>query len=184
MYKTKDLTQKDLDSIQIKNQAEIVEYIGSELDPKEAFELIKKESKDFTVANAKAEEADALLDALVTRKPIQKENVFEVYTMGDGTTWRILSKREAKKRFKDDKEVFAINRSEETEHLIETHQDFKRWDEFAMEYDPKQPDKEKNPNSLTNEQIRILKVKKEMELALLTIKLKRKKEVKQKRKSA
>ncbi len=190
MYKTKDLTPKDLNTIKIKNQAEIVQYIGSELNPEEAFELIKKESKGFTKANAKAEEADKLLFAISQGRamPIVSSEPFEIYTMSDGFTWKILSIEEAKKRFKDNKEVYGINRTEETEHLIETEKDFDKNDEFAMEYHPEQTKESSTENkdsiTLSNEQIRILKVKKETELALFGIKLRRKKEAKQKRKSA
>lgn len=184
MYKIKDITPEDLRDIEIQNQAEIVQYLGSALDPEEAFELIKKESEGFTKPNAKAEQADALLYALVKRKSIEDNNSLDIYTTSDGFSWRILPLEEAKKRFKDNQQVFAINRSQETEHQIETEKDFDIWQEFAIEHISQPENDKQKPNTLSNEQIRILRVKKETELAVLAMQLKRKKEAKQKRKSA
>ena len=169
MYKTKDITPEELNQIEIRNQAEIVQYIGSELNLLEAHQLIKKESKDFTVPNAQAEKADALLYDLVHRTSSKDGEAGAPYTTSDGFTWNMISIEEARKRFKDNQEVFGIHREEETEHLITNEKDFESWEEFGVE---PTPEKKKDRESLTNEQIRILKVKKETELALLALRLK------------
>lgn len=61
MYKTKDSTPKQLQSIKITNQDEIVALTGSKLNPLKAWEVIKEASENFTKTDAKAQEADALL---------------------------------------------------------------------------------------------------------------------------
>lgn len=57
----------------------------------------------------------------------------EVYTMSDGFNWNMLSKQDAMKAWKKGEEVFGIDKSNETEHLIETEADFNDWDYFGQE---------------------------------------------------
>lgn len=68
MYKTKDLNPEDLAKVSIKNQREIKQYIGSELDLKEAFRIIREQSGGFTKADAEAQQADQLLYEIVHGK--------------------------------------------------------------------------------------------------------------------
>ncbi|WP_010520455.1 hypothetical protein [Aquimarina agarivorans] len=65
MYKTKAITKKELQAVSIKNQEEITELTGCKLDLFNAWGLIKSTSKNFTVADLKAQEADALLYEIV-----------------------------------------------------------------------------------------------------------------------
>jgi hypothetical protein len=164
MYKTKDLTPEDLSKIKIKNQAEILQYIGSELDPKEAFNLIKKESNGFTQANAKAEEADALLFAISQGKALTIPSKMT-------TKLKNIPKEEAILKFKEGIKVYAIG-DKGQELLIESEGIFSLANTFAIKTEVEEKLKS---DTLSNEQIRILKVKKETELALLGIKLRRKK---------
>lgn len=61
MYKTKAVTQKQLEAVKIANQDEIEALTGSKLNPVQAWEVIKEASDGFTVKDSKAQEADALL---------------------------------------------------------------------------------------------------------------------------
>ncbi|MDN5201181.1 hypothetical protein QQ008_07405 [Fulvivirgaceae bacterium BMA10] len=79
MYKTSQVTPKDLGKIKVKNQARIREITGEELDPKKAWSIIKNESKNFTNDNPKAKQADELFAELmkangliVNRDPVSK----------------------------------------------------------------------------------------------------------------
>lgn len=51
----------------------------------------------------------------------------------DGFEWVILSKIDAIKRFKDNKEVYGLNFDEKTEHLIESIKDLDDFDYFGYE---------------------------------------------------
>lgn len=61
MYKTKDVTQKQLQALKVVNQDEIEDLTGSKLNPVKAWEVIKEASGNFKNKDAKAQEADALL---------------------------------------------------------------------------------------------------------------------------
>lgn len=67
MYKTKEIKPKELKAVEILNQKEILARTKKKLDPVQAFEVIKKESKGFSIANVKAQEADELLYMLLNR---------------------------------------------------------------------------------------------------------------------
>lgn len=67
MYKIKDTNVKELKAIEIQNQEEILARTKRKLDPVEAFEVIKKESDDFSKSSVKAQEADELLYRLLNR---------------------------------------------------------------------------------------------------------------------
>lgn len=132
MYRTKDISKAELKTLAIKNQDEIVALTGSELDPVKAWEVIKQASDNFTNSDLKAQEADALLYVML--HPDEKPASGEIYTMSDGFQWKLLSKAEAKKRFKANKEVYGIDRSSETEALIESKEDLARFEEFGVEH--------------------------------------------------
>lgn len=72
MYKTKDSTPKQLQSIKITNQDEIVALTGSKLNPEKAWEVIKETSENFTKTDAKAQEADVLLFEMLHPKVKRK----------------------------------------------------------------------------------------------------------------
>ena len=61
MYKTKDVTQKQLQALKVVNQDEIEDLTGSKLNPVKAWEVIKEASDNFKNKDAKAQEADVLL---------------------------------------------------------------------------------------------------------------------------
>ena len=67
-------------------------------------------------------------------KPHSKKKP-STYTMSDGMKWKLLSLEEAQKRFKEGKEVYGLNRDEETEALIEEKDDFNRFEEFGIPYE-------------------------------------------------
>lgn len=77
MYKTKDVTKKQLEGIKISNQTEIEELTGSKLNPIKAWDVIKDASNGFKTKDAKAQEADALLFQILypdsKSKPKQKD---------------------------------------------------------------------------------------------------------------
>lgn len=55
------------------------------------------------------------------------------YTFSDGFAWEIVSKKEAKDIFLDDRVVFGLNINEETEGMIEDEEDFDAYEVFAIE---------------------------------------------------
>ncbi|MBW4971277.1 hypothetical protein KZY98_12465 [Croceibacter atlanticus] len=174
MYKTKDISKAELKALAIKNQDEIVELTGSELDPVKAWEVIKQATDNFTKSDLKALEADALLYEML--HPDEKSASGEIYTMSDGFQWKLLSKVEAKKRFKADKEVYGIDRSSETEALIESIADLERFKEFGLEH--KDNDVKREPKVTTNkneksskETIRIQEKERARALSLLELDL-------------
>lgn len=175
MYKTKNLQPTDLEKVVITNQEEIEQEIGSKLDLKEAFEIIKKRSNGFTTADVEAQRADALLYALVSGKPKGVDIREGRYRMSDGTVWELLSKEEALQRFRQNKEVFAINTEEETERVITSEKDTELWDVFGVPAPLQERKKEiKNKtasNPLSKEQIRIRQKQQASELALLALEL-------------
>lgn len=73
MYQIKELKPQDIEKIKVKSQAQIIDLIGYELDPKKAFEVIKHDSKNFTNKNEDAIEADGLFMKLLTKNGIVLE---------------------------------------------------------------------------------------------------------------
>lgn len=174
MYKTKDFSKAELKALAIKNQDEIVALTGSELDPVQAWEVIKQASDNFTKSDLKAQEADALLFEMLY--PDEKSNTGEIYTMSDGFQWKLFSKAEAKKRFKADKEVYGIDRDSETEALIESKEDLGRFEEFGVEH--KNNDVRRKPKNAatkkttsSKETIRIQEKERARALSLLELEL-------------
>jgi len=72
MYKTKDITKKELQAVKVANQDEIEDLTGSKLDPIKAWEVIKRASDNFTKPDEKAKEADELLAKIL--KPNMKSS--------------------------------------------------------------------------------------------------------------
>ena len=82
MYKTKNTTKETLNNLKIKNQDEILELTGSELNPVKAWEVIQSTSENFNKLDLKAQEADALLYQMLhpkarkeSSKPIHRETI-------------------------------------------------------------------------------------------------------------
>ncbi|WP_197709258.1 hypothetical protein [Nonlabens agnitus] len=174
MYKTKDISKAELKALAIKNQDEIVALTGSELDPVKAWEVIKQASDNFTKSDLKAQEADELLFEMLY--PDEKSNTGEIYTMSDGFQWKLLSKAEAKKRFKAYKEVYGLDRDTETEALIESKEDLGRFEEFGVGH--KNNDVKRKPKNAANkkpassqETIRIQEKERARALSLLELEL-------------
>ncbi|GAA0892602.1 hypothetical protein GCM10009122_22810 [Fulvivirga kasyanovii] len=71
MYILEKVKPADLSRIQVKKQDKIIELTGSRFDPAKAFEVIKKETKDFKEQNEKAKEADALFAELLKQNGIK-----------------------------------------------------------------------------------------------------------------
>tara|TARA_R110002049_G_scaffold113040_2_gene263048 strand:+ start:18604 stop:18918 length:315 start_codon:yes stop_codon:yes gene_type:complete len=61
MYKTKNITAKELKALKVINQDEIEDLTGSKLDPIKAWGVIKDVSDNFKNTDEKALEADQLL---------------------------------------------------------------------------------------------------------------------------
>lgn len=84
MYKTKEITKKDLQAIKVANQDEIEDLTGSKLDPFKAWEVIKRASDNFSKADEKAQEADILLyemlnpDVKKSKKPKDDKEIIRL----------------------------------------------------------------------------------------------------------
>lgn len=70
MYHLEKVKKEDLGKIEIRNQDEIIERTGSNLDLPKAYILIKRESKDFKEDHPKAREADRLFLELLERSGV------------------------------------------------------------------------------------------------------------------
>ena len=64
---------------------------------------------------------------------IEEDDKEIIYTMSDGFKWLMIPKKKALELFKNNHAVFGINRSEETEGLIESESDLNDYDEFGIE---------------------------------------------------
>lgn len=71
MYQLTNVKPQDLTKVQVKNQDKIVELTGRKLEPAKAFEVIKNETKGFTVDIEKAKQADKLFTELLKKNGIQ-----------------------------------------------------------------------------------------------------------------
>ena len=91
MYKTKDITTKELKALQVINQNEIEELTGSKLDPTKAWEVIKDASSNFKQPDAKAQEADGLLFEMLHPEMKKAKK-----TEGDKETIRIRERERAR----------------------------------------------------------------------------------------
>jgi len=91
--------------------------------------------------------------AIEEPKASQKKETKKIHTYSDGYRWQIISKEEAEKQFKADKEVFGLNLSEETESLIKEKKDLNDFVTFGIEKgfkDVAQPKKETPPKKAGN----------------------------------
>jgi hypothetical protein len=91
MYKTKDITPKELKALKVINQDEIEDLTGSKLDPIKAWEVIKDVSDNFKKSDTKAQEADELLFEMLNPK-IKKVKKIE----GNKETIRLQEKERAR----------------------------------------------------------------------------------------
>ena len=73
MYQLAKIKQQDLTKIQVKRQAKIVEMTGRKLNPPKAYEIIKSETKGFTIDSDKAKQADKLFVELLKKNGIPIE---------------------------------------------------------------------------------------------------------------
>ncbi len=66
-YQLAGIDPKELKKLKVSHQDQIKELTGEEFDPVKAYELIKKESKDFKQEHKKAKEADRQFYELFNR---------------------------------------------------------------------------------------------------------------------
>lgn len=76
MYKLKDIGRDQLNKIPIKHQAEITTQTAGALSLEKGYDLLKKITKNFTLDNAQARQADKLIYKLVVH--YEKENKSDV----------------------------------------------------------------------------------------------------------
>jgi len=81
---------------------------------------------------------------------IEEDDKEIIYTMSDGFKWLMIPKKKAKELFNNNHTVFGINRSEETEGLIESEADLNDYDEFGIEIGKKRiaPKKEETKKEI------------------------------------
>jgi hypothetical protein len=91
MYKTKNVTPKELKSLKVVNQDEIEDLTGSKLDPIQAWEVIKDVSDNFKKSDAKAQEADELLFEMLNPEMKKAKK-----TEGNKETIRLQEKERAR----------------------------------------------------------------------------------------
>ncbi|MEO9870379.1 MAG: hypothetical protein ABJQ69_03690 [Ekhidna sp.] len=65
MYKTSTIQPKTFNQVKVKNQDMILKITRSRLEPQKAWEVIRKETKDFTKDIKEAKQADELLMQLL-----------------------------------------------------------------------------------------------------------------------
>ena len=147
MTKIEDLQNLDFDKIKSDPLKKAVKNLVADYE--------KEEDKKFFQEAAK-ENIDKLFSMVKSHSPeaiIKKKDTSGSYTTSDGFKWKLLSKEEAKKRFKDNKEVYGLDRGDESEALIEDTEDFERFDEFGVEQG-KEEKKTQKSSGLTKELVR------------------------------
>tara|TARA_R100000750_G_scaffold30200_3_gene19244 strand:- start:51831 stop:52766 length:936 start_codon:yes stop_codon:yes gene_type:complete len=70
---------------------------------------------------------------------IEEDDKEIIYTMSDGFKWMMIPKKKALELFKNNHEVYGVNRSEETEGLIEKEADLEDYEAFGIEIGKKKP---------------------------------------------
>ena len=70
---------------------------------------------------------------------IEEDEKEIIYTMSDGFKWMMIHKKKALELFKSNHAVYGVNRSEETEALIEKESDLNDHEEFGIEIGKKRP---------------------------------------------
>jgi hypothetical protein len=71
MYQIAKVKTEDLSKVTVKNQDKIMELTGRKLDPSKAFQVIKNETKGFTVDSEKAKKADRLFADFLKKNGIE-----------------------------------------------------------------------------------------------------------------
>lgn len=147
MTKIEDLQNLDFDKIKSEPLKKAVKNLVADYkkeDDKAFFQEAAKDNIDklFSMVKAHAPEAIAT-----------KKDTSGIYTTSDGFKWKLMAKEEAKKRFKENKEVYGLNRDDESEALIEDAKDFDRFDEFGIEQG-KEEKKPSKPTGPTKELVR------------------------------
>lgn len=71
MYQLTKVKPQELTKVKVQNQDKIVELTGRRLEPTKAYEVIKNETKGFTVDSDKAKQADKLFTELLKKNGIQ-----------------------------------------------------------------------------------------------------------------
>lgn len=70
MYSLKNVDPQVLSKVKVPNQEEIVKLTREKLDPKKAYDIIKQDTKGFTVPTEKAMEVDRLFVELLENSGI------------------------------------------------------------------------------------------------------------------
>ena len=70
---------------------------------------------------------------------IEEDEKEIIYTMSDGFKWMMIPKKKALELFQNNHAVYGVNRSEETESLIESEADLNDHEEFGIEIGKKRP---------------------------------------------
>ena len=147
MKKIEELLNLDFEKIESEPLKKAVKNLVADYekeDDKSFFEQAAKDNIDKLLSMVKAHAPEAIS---------KKKETSGIYTTSDGFKWKLLSKDEAKKRFKEDKEVYGLNRDDESEALIEETKDFDRFDEFGIEQG-KSDKKAGTASGLTKELVR------------------------------
>ena len=71
MYQIAKVKTKDLSKATVQNQDKIMEMTGRKLDPSKAFQVIKNETKGFTIDSEKAKKADRLFADFLKKNGIE-----------------------------------------------------------------------------------------------------------------
>ena len=71
MYQIAIVKTQDLSKATVQNQDKIMEMTGRKLDPEKAFQVIKNETKGFTVDSEKAKKADRLFADFLKKNGIE-----------------------------------------------------------------------------------------------------------------
>ena len=75
MYQLTKIKPHDLNKVVIKNQDKIIEATGFKLEPQKAYEVLKNDTKNFTIEHEKAKLADKLFSELLQKNGINLAGV-------------------------------------------------------------------------------------------------------------
>lgn len=152
MIKVEDILNLDLDKISSAPLKEAIKSWMKDYNKESDKKLFAKESQEnidklFGMVKQYAPKAIKEVEKeTVEKEPKGKSS--KIYKMSDGFKWKLLSKEEAKKYFNNNKEVYGLNRSEESESLIKTMKDLNDYDEFGVPFD-----KEKLQSTILTEEL-------------------------------
>ncbi len=71
MYSIANITTEELSKIKVKSQDKIVQFTGEKLDPVKDFEILKKETENFTKETEKGKIADKLFMELLENSGVK-----------------------------------------------------------------------------------------------------------------